>query len=126
MTDFFKTIEGTVSSLDGEALDAAVTDDATLLLTDVEGRTEQFDSLDAAARHLGFTNVDGLDFWVLDERPDQSLSALLNQRLREPRRYSSLTNLIEKWCVPSEPRRTSAPKDGDQGPGQLVGSSTGD
>lgn len=67
--------------VDGETLDAAVTADATLLLTDVEGRTEQFDSLDAAARHLGFTNVDGLDFWVLDERPDQSLSALLTQAL---------------------------------------------
>ena len=63
----------------GAPQDAAVTEDATLRLTDAEGRTEEFDSLDAAARYLGFPNVVGLDFWVLDDNPDMPLGELLTR-----------------------------------------------
>lgn len=65
--------------VDGAPLDATVTDDATLRLTDPDGRTEEFESLDAAVRHLGFANVAGLDFWVLDDNPDTPLGELLAQ-----------------------------------------------
>ncbi len=67
--------------VDGAPVDAAVTEDATLLLTDVEGRTEEFDSLGAAARHLGFGNIGGLDFWVLDDKPEVPLGTLLARAL---------------------------------------------
>jgi hypothetical protein len=63
--------------VDGAPQDAAVTEDATLRLTDEKGRTEEFDSLDAAARYLGFPNAVGLDFWVLDDNPDVTLGELL-------------------------------------------------
>lgn len=69
--------------VDGAPVDASVTEDATLLLTEAEDRTEAFDSLDAAARHLGFANVAGLDFWVLDNRPDKPLRDLLAEARQE-------------------------------------------
>lgn len=69
--------------VDGAPVDAAVTDDATLLLIDGEGRTEEFDSLDAAARHLGFDNIAGLDFWVLDDNPDMPLGELVSRSQEE-------------------------------------------
>jgi len=61
----------------GADQDAAVTDDATLLVTDVDGRTEEFDTLDAAARHLGFSNASGVDLWVLDDNPGVTIGELL-------------------------------------------------
>lgn len=43
-------------------VDAAVTDDGTLLIDGVH----EFDSLDEAAHHLGVTNMSGYEFWALE------------------------------------------------------------
>lgn len=66
--------------VDGESIDAEVTEDGTLRITDVDGRTEEFDSLDAAARHLGFSNMAGTELWVLDADPGQTIADLLAAR----------------------------------------------
>lgn len=50
-------------------VDAVISADGTLVLNG----TETFDSLDAAAKHLGVTNIPGLDFWAL-ERPNELIS----------------------------------------------------
>lgn len=65
--------------VDGVQQDAAVTEDLALRITDADGRFEEFDSLDAATRHLGFSNVAGIDFWVRDDNPGTTIGELLQE-----------------------------------------------
>lgn len=45
------------------SVDAVVTDDGTIQIDGVH----EFDSLDAAAQHLGVTNLSGFEFWALEK-----------------------------------------------------------